>query len=159
MKTANNLHPPAFIRLFPAKLNEGNVPLINKACRIGFNASSASNAPFSRWRSDKPHSIFRMSASASAAWRFNGVSMDNGAGWDGGSGRSGGRRTIWICRGRGGGGKSYYVKSRYWVYFDTYFECTDDPSSWSLFSSPGSILVQQYQSLICPIASTSRRGK
>jgi len=96
MKTASNLHAPAFNRLFPARLKEGNVPLINKACNIGLSASSVSNAPFSRRRSDRAHSTFRISDNASAAWRFRGVSMDNGAGWDGGEGFSGGRRTMLI---------------------------------------------------------------
>jgi hypothetical protein len=67
MKTANNLQAPAFNRLFPARLSEGNVPDINKACRIGFNASSASRAPFSRRRSERAHSILRISDNASAA--------------------------------------------------------------------------------------------
>jgi len=113
MKTASNLQAPAFNRLLPARLKEGNVPLINKACNIGLSASSVSNAPFSKRRSDRAHSIFRISDNASAAWRFRGVSMDNGAGWDGGEGFSGGRRTMLIWRGRGGGGSSFHKHSLY----------------------------------------------
>lgn len=72
--TASNLHPPALIFLFPAKLRLGNVPETSNACRMGFNASSVSTSPPSSLRSTSPHSEVSTSASASAACRLSGMS-------------------------------------------------------------------------------------
>ena len=71
-KTANNLQPP-LIFLLPAKLNNGKLPLINKACNIGFNVSSPPSTP-SSFNSVRPHSGVKTSARASAECLFKGGS-------------------------------------------------------------------------------------
>jgi hypothetical protein len=117
-KTANSLQPLSRTLRFPARLKLGNVPLTSKACSIGLRARSSSMMPFSSRTSLRAHSDESTSASASAAWRFRGVSRvfwERGGDEEEDEDWGSGRRVRWRTRGRGWRGRileSAQVKER-----------------------------------------------